>query len=300
VPDESGKSWQRAALRRPFIAGFVLFAIAVVIYFVATEGPQSTAGPCTLVGNANLRALPEASGLAISRSIPGVVWSHNDSDNDEFLFGLDATGAVVGHVRVPVKMRDWEDVSAAACAPATCLYLADIGDNAQERTRVQIHRVPEPALGDAQTAAVQTFTASYADGPHNAEAMFVLGTDMFIITRDQRGGVYRAPAILAAGGDIVFRRIGQLNLPGVSDAEATPDEKSVAVRTTSEVRVYSSEEILRGNLTPYLVIPIRGLNEPQGEGVAMDEKGMLYLASEAGFRGAGSLLTLRCRLGQSM
>ena len=44
-------------------------------------------------------------------------------------------------------------------------------------------------------------------------------------------------------------------------------------------------------------IPIDGLREPQGEGVAIGEGGMLYLASEGGWlTRAGQLLTLRCRL----
>jgi hypothetical protein len=43
-------------------------------------------------------------------------------------------------------------------------------------------------------------------------------------------------------------------------------------------------------------IPIGGLREAQGEGVALDD-GTLYLASEGRpWTGGGSLLTLRCTL----
>ena len=136
--------------------------------------------------------IPETSGLAVSRRNPGLLWSHNDSGNAAVLYALDTAGTVRGQVRVPIRTRDWEDVSAARCSSGDCLYIADIGDNRLARRQVQIYRVPEPAPGDAETAPPEVFTASYADGPHNAEAMFVIGADLFIITRDRAGAVYRS------------------------------------------------------------------------------------------------------------
>ena len=60
-----------------------------------------------------LPEIPEASGLAVSRRDPGLLWSHNDSGSAAVLFALDTAGTMRGRVRVPVKTRDWEDVSAA-------------------------------------------------------------------------------------------------------------------------------------------------------------------------------------------
>src|SRR6185503_14866394 len=96
--------------------------------------------------------IPETSGLAVSRRNPGLLWSHNDSGSAAVLFALDTAGAVRGRVRVPVRTRDWEDVSAARCPSGDCLYVADIGDNKGARRTVQIYRVPEPAVGDSETA----------------------------------------------------------------------------------------------------------------------------------------------------
>lgn len=257
--------------------------------------PARATGPCTVfAGPVPLPEMPETSGLAVGRRTPGVLWTHNDSGSNAVLFAIDGTGATLGRVRVPVGTRDWEDVSAAPCGARDCLYIADIGDNRVRRPVIQIYRVPEPAVGDAETASVEIFTATYADGPHNAEAMFVIGDTLFIVTRDRVGAVYKAT--LSSSRELTFQRISQLGLAAVTDAETSRDGTTVVVRTSREAVLYKSGEIGRGGTTPFARIPLDGLREPQGEGVALDGS-LLYLSSEGGAgRRAGRITTLRCHL----
>jgi hypothetical protein len=260
------------------------------------DRPDGSAGPCVVAaGPVMLPEIPESSGLAVSRRNPGLLWSHNDSGNAAVLFALDAAGIVRARIRVPISTRDWEDISAARCPAGDCLYLADIGDNKGIRPRIQIYRVPEPAADAAQTGPAEAFNATYVDGPHNAEAMFVVDPDVFIVTRDRTGVVYRA-TITPGKREITFRPIAQLLLAAVTDAEASRDGKSVVVRTSDEAVLYRTADLIRGNGTPYLRIPIAGLNEPQGEGVALDGN-MLYLSSEGGpWTRAGRFVSLRCEV----
>jgi hypothetical protein len=260
------------------------------------SSPQPSAGPCTVAsGPTKLPEIPETSGLAISRRNPGLLWSHNDSGNAAVLFALDATGSTRGRVRVPVNTRDWEDVSAARCPQGDCLYIADIGDNGGHRRQVTIYRVPEPAPGDAKTAPPEVFNATYVDGPHNAEALFVVDADLFIITKDRTGGVYRATITPTGSRRLTFQRVGQLGIAMVTDAETSRDGTSVVVRTTDEVVLFRTADLIRGTYTPSFRMRIDGLREPQGEGVALDGD-MLYLSSEGGRDGAaGWFMSLRCR-----
>jgi hypothetical protein len=256
--------------------------------------PADSAGPCSVAsGPTALPEIQEASGLAVSRHTPGVLWSHNDSGNAAVLFALDTTGTIRGRIRVPIRSRDWEDISSARCGSDACLYIADIGDNELSRRRVQIYRVPEPAPGDLETATPEVFSATYADGPHNAEAMFVIAAELFIITRDRTGGIYRASVTPSGSRELTFQRVGQLGLEVVTDAEASRDEKSVVVRTSHEAVFYRTADLMRGSNVPHLRVPIDGLREAQGEGVAFDGN-MLYLASEG--RRAGTIVSLRCEL----
>ena len=276
-------------------AGIATLLLGALVFLAWRFSPTDSAGPCVVTGGPLMfPELPEASGLAIGRRDPALLWSHNDSGNAAVLFALDTAGAVRGRVRVPIRARDWEDVSAARCPSGPCLYLADIGDNGRVRQRIYIYRVPEPEPAQGETAPPDVFSATYADGPHNAEAMFVLGDDLFIVTRDRVGAIYHATVNETRA--LTFQHIGRLGLAAVTDAEASPDGRSVVVRTSHEAVIYRAEDLTRGGDTPYLRIPIDGLREAQGEGVALDGR-MLYLASEGRpWNRAGQLLSMRCDL----
>lgn len=277
-------------------AGLVLGPLTVAAWMLRAD---DHAGPCVVVGApAVLPGIAETSGLAISRRTPGVIWTHNDSGNDAVLFALDTAGRIRGRVHVPIQTRDWEDISAARCPPGDCLYLADIGDNKQIRARVRIYRLAEPAPDEPVTAAPDVFDGTYDDGPHNAEAMFVAGADLFIVTRDRLAGVYRATIAPSGSRDLTFRRIGALGLAAVTDAEAFRDGASVVVRTSHEAVFYRTADLARGANMPYFRIRIDGLREPQGEGIAADGH-MLFLSSEGRpWTGGGRFISLRCELPQ--
>lgn len=280
-----------------------IFAAAVVVVTLIGAGfllsrSAVSPGPCSVISEAPLPEIPEASGLAVSRRHAGIIWSHNDSGNVAVLFALDRSGAVRGRVRVPIDARDWEDVSAAPCPSGDCLYIADIGDNSGVRRSIRVYRVPEPALDDAQAAALEMFDLVYPDGPHNAEALFMADGYAFVVPRQTETALYRSAEPLHRPGEIRLQHIGQLSLVGVSDAEASPDGGSVVVRTSDDVAFYRTADLKRGGMVaPFLQLSIAALREPQGEGVALDANGVLYLASEGGRWGpAGRLIALRCRV----
>ena len=284
--------WNPSASLKVVTAMTGLLLVGLLLLAWSTR-PDATAGPCLVASRSvGFSELPESSGLAVSRRNSALLWSHNDSGSAAVLFAIDTAGTVHGRVSVPVATRDWEDVSAGPCPSGSCLYIADIGDNRRVRPSIKIYRVPEPAPGDATTAPPEVFTATYDDGPHNAEAMFVVGADLFIVTRDRIGGLYRAT--VAGSQELTFQRIGQLGLAAVTDAETAPDEKSVVVRTEHEAVFYRLDDQSLGD--SFLRIPLDGLKEPQGEGVALDGR-MLYLSTEgrAWTRG-GRLLSLRCNV----
>src|SRR5437868_4283876 len=120
-----------------------------------SSNPQTTANEPQCKASVTGRLpdeIREASGIAMSRRNPGVMWGHTD-DAPSILYAIDSTGAVNGRVRVRgLDEVDWEDVAVAPCGNQSCVFIADIGDNLHRRGKRTIYRVVEPLSTDSATA----------------------------------------------------------------------------------------------------------------------------------------------------
>src|SRR5262245_24239256 len=207
VGDLTKRRLRSLARHAYFAALFVVFA---VITWAATvralrSGAQSDQPAsshelsCNLTTDGSrwvqlLGNLPEASGLALSRRSPNLLWSMNDS-GDPIVVALSTSGEVKGQVRVTgASIRDWEALSIGPCPGGSCLYVGDIGDDGAKRMEVTIYRVPEPRAEDNATARADAFVFAYPDKAHDAEALLVTADQsLFIITKGHPTVLYRAP-----------------------------------------------------------------------------------------------------------
>lgn len=139
----------------------------------------------TRVGRLSDKTLDEASGVVVSISEPGVLWSQNDSGNDEYLFAYDTTGRALGRVLVRgVRNRDWEALASGPCAEGQCLTIGDVGDNLARRDEVQLHQLAEPVHTALSVPVLRSLSVRYADGAHDVEAMYA-GPDgsLWLVTK---------------------------------------------------------------------------------------------------------------------
>ncbi len=240
--------------------------------------------------------LSESSGAAASPGRAGVVWSVNDSGNDPLLFATDTLGADLGSFTVTgAANRDWEDLAAGPCDAATCLYIADTGDNAEVRPEVEIFRVPEPpaeAGGRGATAPAERLRVRYPDAPHDVEAMLVdVRGDVHLVTKGRSGGVLHFRVPRTAWGSVepvVAEALGALPLdPGtslsdrVTGAALSPDGEVAVIRSYRRLHFFrlDPEGRLEPLGSPPLACSVAGL-EPQGEGVTWLDARRLVLTSE--------------------
>lgn len=266
--------------------------------------------------------LNESSGLAVSRTQPGVLWSHNDSGAGPVLYAVDQSGRLLATIPVAnADARDWEDVASGPCpagvavTPDVCLYIADIGNNDRARETLTVYIVVEPMLtGEGQeslTVAARSFRFRYPDQPHDAEAFAVLPNgDATIVSKDRTGsigffrlsrdGIKRALAsgeVLTAEdwgdtGIVPDARIGRL----VTGAAVSPDAKTLAVRTYSEVFFFGAVVADQG-VTRWRDLGrpcFLGNAEPQGEAIAYLDEETLLLTSERARGRPGVIHRLRC------
>ncbi len=281
--------------------------VAVMLAGRTVELRGDSASCRVAAGPVALGELPEASGVAVSRRSPGVLWAINDS-GQPLLFALDPSGAVKGKVRVAgAAVDDWEDLAVGSCPGGSCIYVADIGDNNARRSHVTIYRVPEPSPDDAATAVADVFRATYPDGPQDAEAFFVTDAGLFIVTKGDTGPValYRFPSALRRGATVRLERVGsplaahKARGNRITGAASSPDGHWIALRAHDGITFFRSEALVAGNWQDAGYVDLRGLREQQGEGVAIGPDNTVYLVGEGGGHSRpGTLARLNCSLGQ--
>jgi hypothetical protein len=272
---------------------------------VRTSSVGSTE-PCRVVARpVDLRGLSEASGIAVSRRTPGLLWAHNDS-GEPVLFAVDPAGTVTGRVRLAgAGVSDWEAIAVGPCPSGSCLFVADIGDNDAARRHVTIYRVPEPTPTEQVTRQAEAFRATYPDGAHDAEALFVTAEgEVFVVTKGETGHIalYRFPQPLRAGSTVQLQQVAVLGGRAkksnrITDASSSQDGQWIALRTRDAVTFYRTADLTSGRRGEALSFDVRELGERQGEGVALAAGGTVYLVSEGGGKKRpGTLARIDCTL----
>lgn len=187
--------------------------------------PQTEEG--SLVAEVELPALDEASGLAASRVNGGVLWTHNDSGGGAVLHAIRTDGTALGSYTLEdASAKDWEDMAAASPPDGSPprLYVGDIGDNAEQRSSIEVYIVEDPGLSpeapptDGSLEPLARLSLSYPDRAQDAEALAVdpLTEDIYLVTKDRNltgiTGVYRKPAPHVDGEEAELELVSTLDL----------------------------------------------------------------------------------------
>lgn len=257
--------------------------------------------------------LSESSGVAVSRNQPGVIWTHNDSGNDQILFAIDSTGRVLGRFEVDgVRLRDWEDLAIGRCpegahsqVDASCLYLSDTGDNMRRRSEGRIHVVVEPIVDGEEeiVQVVRTIRVTYGQ-PYDVEALAVdTAGNLFLANKGPGEPVklMRVPAAGLAMTDqaVMVEEVAELDVVPmrflgrlVTGAAISADGARLVVRTYIELLFYrfgpDGMPISEG--PPCFL----GLLEPQGEAVDFLNEQTVLVTSEALAGRPGTIYGITC------
>jgi len=292
---------------KPSAPGIILLAIGSLL--VSNAEAQQT---CRVTGQAmSVPELPEASGIAVSRRTPGLLWSHNDS-GEPVLVAVGTDGTTRGRVRVTgASVDDWEDIDVGSCPQGSCVYIGDIGDNGANRRNIVIYRVVEPDAGAATSSGAESMRATYPEGPQDAESLIVMPDgSLYIVTKGERGpvAVYLVPGGFRNGATAQLARVASLlgadgNQRGVprtqriTGATASPDGRWIALRSLYSVAFYSAADLASGKVREAMRFDVSGIRERQGEGIAFGEDGAVWLASEGGGnKRPGTIARLECTL----
>jgi hypothetical protein len=243
-----------------------------------------------VTGSISSSDLVEASGLAVSRTTPNVVWSHNDSRGEPVLYAFNPQGADLGTFAVPGAFSiDWEDMAAGPGPEGSgaSLYVADLGDNFAIRDGlIYVWRVPDldPSELDGSFPEATPIALKMPGGSYDAEAIFVdpIDPSLYVITKSRTEAlVFRGPLTSGAEPE-EMQLIATLFLDAeVSGADMSADGSTIALRGYRSVWMWdrlpgsSIADTLKGDpcMAP-------SPDETQGESISFDLDKNYFTISE--------------------
>jgi hypothetical protein len=209
----------------------------------------------------------ESSGLAVEDGLFATV---NDSGDSGRVFTVDPDDGET------VAVTSWDgepdDVEALALVPDGDVLVGDIGDNAAVRDSIEVLRVP---FGADNAVDPTTYELVYPDGAHDAETLLVHPRTgrAFVVAKEFIGRLYAAPTELDRDGPNELELIDEDVLPVATDGAFFPDGKHVVLRGYGDAAFYRWP-----SLEP--VDEIELPRQAQGEGIAVDSEGDVYVSSE--------------------
>lgn len=169
----------------------------------------------------------ETSGLIFYN---GHLITHNDSGNLPQLFEIDTTSLqIVRTVTISNAVNiDWEDLA----QDQDHIYVADIGNNNGDREDLKILKISKADYRQSESVTAETIDFFYEDqvdfsttanSDFDAEALFVRGDDLIVLTKQwqtQGTVAYRLPKL---SGAFLAERIGSYDVGGmITGAEFDP------------------------------------------------------------------------------
>ncbi len=248
-----------------------------------TEAMAPAAAGLTRTGS--LTGVTESSGLALAEA-PGTFYTHGDHGNRPVLFRINWEGKLLG--TIPVKGAENQDWEALAHDTQNRLYIADVGNNGNDRQDLVIYRF-DPAQPEAAPARIQFTYADQKQFPPTDKAarnfdcesvVWHQGT-LYLFTRDRGQRRHcRVYALAPEPGQGTAKPIGEYELSGeISGADISPNGRQLALIGREQLFLIDlpAKGIVGG--TPRM-ISLKGAGQTEGV-VFVDDK-TLAITTEQG------------------
>ncbi|HQF00573.1 MAG TPA: T9SS type A sorting domain-containing protein [Bacteroidales bacterium] len=251
--------------------------------------------------------LKESSGIAVTN--PNTIWSHNDANNTNQLFCFDTTGTLLRTLTVINATNvDWEDLTMDNLGR---LYIADAGNNDNDRTDLKIYRIPNPDNIAGNIIEAETIKFALEDQYQfpppatnknfDIESILWKNDSIFLFTKNRsnpQNGFCKMYKLPANPGTFIAQLAGSIYLGSVNEearvcsADINPNTGEVILLTVTKIvsfTKYPNNDFFRGEKNEYY------FSSPQGqlEGVQFVDNQRLYITEENSKRSAGNLYEVR-------
>jgi hypothetical protein len=250
------------------------------------------------VGTLGTKDLAEASGLAVSRTNPGVLWSHNDG-GDGKLYAFTTQGELLAVYDIDKSVDDVEDIAIGPGPDGSdYLYIADIGSNDSSRDHIKIVAAPEPSLAGVSPSNpvkrtlknVADYELKYPSGKFDAEGFLVdpILRELYVITKlESSARVFKVGVSqLDSGKTVTLQLVRDIDFRTVSGAAISRAGNLVALRREEYAEIWrrgSGESVGDALGRPGAQIPVVGPPaEANGEALSFAVDGTGYYTTSEG------------------
>lgn len=235
--------------------------------------------------------LNEISGLVASKINQGILWVHNDSGDQPYIYAIDRNGKLVATVELSnAKNIDWEDISIEHNIDHSIIYIADTGDNKRKRKSYQIYSFKEPKLDFRKYEKIeltdnqyQRIDFTYSDSnSYDCEAIMfdpISNAIYFLTKRTKRSKLFRLDAHNSNVAKFeINTNLGEFGRNGIQDricgADISNSGAYIAIRSYDSIFVFdrNHNSISKSINSDYNSIPYNNLIDPQNESICFDPK----------------------------
>ncbi|WP_422080498.1 T9SS type A sorting domain-containing protein [Ulvibacterium sp.] len=264
-----------------------------------------------LLAQGGIRTLGELPGTVSETSglifYNGRLITHNDSGNEAKLFEIDTTSLqVVREVVISNAQNvDWEDIS----QDELYIYIGDFGNNLGIRRDLTIYRISKEEYTISDRVSAETISFEYEDqedfsnngnSDWDAEALFVLGDELVVLTKQWLAFGTKAYGIPKTPGEYVAKKLGEYPINGlVTGATLNPNTDELYLTGYSFTLNPFLVRVQGGTQTTIFTENMERLNldisPAQIEGITYIDNDSYFLSSEM-FSRTNPSITLEPRL----
>ncbi len=159
----------------------------------------------------NYSTIGESSGVAVSRKLKGVLWTHNDSANSPEIFAVKEDGELIRSFLIAgAENHDWEDI---ALDERGNLYILDNTSRSDPQNRSTVYVLPEPdPFQDKVAQDPKKFTIRFPDGAFDCETLFAWDDKVYLVTKPWDGKLPRIYYFDDVGQDGTASFVGNVPL----------------------------------------------------------------------------------------
>ncbi len=239
------------------------------------------------------KKLTENSGIAVAGD--SLVWFIEDNGNPDELYLVDYNGNIRAEIEIDnAKNDDWEDLTVDYQGH---VYIADIGNNDNDRDDLMIYKVPVPSPNDEKIKA-EVIAFEYPEQEkfppkrdklfYDAEALFYYQDSLYIFTKNRarpftgKSLLYQIPA---EKGEHEARLLGdftpceEYGTCQVTSAEISPDGTTLAILGYGKLWLVTDFDL--NNFSKKTVVQVDLGVRTQLEAVCFLNDNVLLLSDEA-------------------